>query len=295
MANQYLNYISDEHLLNCINNLYQSYQKAKSDNYEKMRCACKSDTIRLMFDAKFNDTNEEDLIQSEILRQIDKSINNSIGTFHEQILGGIEGFEVGNLSSFDVKAKDNTLFALFQFDPIPSKFQDAIFEKLAKQAQLFRQASCYLVDFTREDDYIENWAIKTEESSVSHKRVYKISGTRFYEVVTGEKGALDRILSVCGTFLDTFLNVYNNMSEVLKTNLDYNNIYNSGNGTLVVDFLKGKDSAFSLEIGKTEIGYFSEIRNNTYQFCERLNMDEVNFNSSINKLNRELLKFFDKA
>jgi Eco47II restriction endonuclease len=69
------------------------------------------DTIKLTFDSKFNSINEEDLIQAEILRQIDKSINNSIGTFHEQILGGIKNYEIGKLSGFDIKAKDNTLFA----------------------------------------------------------------------------------------------------------------------------------------------------------------------------------------
>lgn len=51
------------------------------------------------------------MIEAEILRQIDKSVNNSIGTFHERILGGIEGFEIGNFSGFDIKAKDDTLFA----------------------------------------------------------------------------------------------------------------------------------------------------------------------------------------
>jgi Eco47II restriction endonuclease len=54
-------------------------------------------SYKLTFDSKFNDIDEESLIQAEILRQIDKSINNSIGTFHEQILGGINGFEVGKL------------------------------------------------------------------------------------------------------------------------------------------------------------------------------------------------------
>jgi Eco47II restriction endonuclease len=50
------------------------------------------DTIKLTFDAKFNNIDEDCLIQAEILRQIDKSINNSIGTFHEQILGGIKSY-----------------------------------------------------------------------------------------------------------------------------------------------------------------------------------------------------------
>ena len=111
MANKYVDFISDEHLLNCVANLHKSYLKAKNNVSKKSFYSNKVDTIKLTFDSKFNNIDEEDLIQSEILRQIDKSINNSIGTFHEQVLGGIKGFEVGKLSGFDIKANDNTLFA----------------------------------------------------------------------------------------------------------------------------------------------------------------------------------------
>lgn len=111
MKNKYVDFISDEHLLNCIANLHKSYLKAKKNITKKNFYSNKVDTIKLTFDAQFNDINQESLIQAEILRQIDKSINNSIGTFHEQILGGIKGFQVGNLSGFDVKANDDTLFA----------------------------------------------------------------------------------------------------------------------------------------------------------------------------------------
>jgi len=111
MMNKYVNFISDEHLLYCIANLYKSYLKAKNNVTKKNFYSNKVDTIKLTFDAKFNNIDEESLIQAEILRQIDKSINNSIGTFHEQILGGISGYEVGKLSGFDIKAQNNTLFA----------------------------------------------------------------------------------------------------------------------------------------------------------------------------------------
>lgn len=207
MANQYLNYISDEHLLNCIDKLYQSYRKGKISSLQKKHHADKMDAIKLMFDAKFNGIDEEKRIEYEVFHQVEESINNSIGTFHEQILGGIEGFEVGNLSGFDVKAKDNTLFALFQFERIPSNFQDAIFEKLAKQAQLFKQADCYLVDFTKEDDYLENWAIKTEESSVGHKRVFKVSLKQFYAKITREEAALFQLCQALPGAIESHLTV----------------------------------------------------------------------------------------
>jgi translation elongation factor EF-G len=111
MDHKFVDFVSDEHLLNCIKNLHLSYFKAKNNLTKRSFYLNKIDTIKLTFDAHFNDIEAEDLIQAEILRQIDKSINNSIGTFHEQILGGIEGYEVGNLSGFDIKAKNNTLFA----------------------------------------------------------------------------------------------------------------------------------------------------------------------------------------
>src|SRR5690606_20923533 len=111
MKNKYLDFISDEHLLNCIEQLHNSYVKAKEKISKKKFYNNKIDTIKLTFDTKFNKIDEESIIETEILRQIDKSINNSIGTFHEQVLGGIEGYELGNLSGFDIKAEDNTLFA----------------------------------------------------------------------------------------------------------------------------------------------------------------------------------------
>lgn len=88
MENKYLSYITDQHLLGCIANLHKAYLKAKNNITKKSFYSNKVDTIKLTFDAKFNAIDEESLIQAEILRQIDKSINNSIGTFHEQILGG---------------------------------------------------------------------------------------------------------------------------------------------------------------------------------------------------------------
>ena len=103
MKNKYVDFISDEHFLNCIGNLHNSYQRAKNSVKKEKFYDNKVDTIKLTFDSKFNDIDQESLVGAEILRQIDKSINNFIGTFHEEILGGIKGFEKGNLSGFDIR------------------------------------------------------------------------------------------------------------------------------------------------------------------------------------------------
>lgn len=207
MKNKYLNYISDEHFMNCIGNLHKSYIKAKNNITKRNFYANKVDVIKLTFDSKFNDIDEESLIQSEILRQIDKSINNSIGTFHEQILGGIKGFQVGNLSGFDIKAIDNTLFAVLKFEELPKNIENCIFEKLTNEAKIFKNAKFYLVDFTNDSFYNEKWILGHEESTVSHKNVFKISGNSFYDLLTKQINSFTQLKNKLQVAVDDFSKV----------------------------------------------------------------------------------------
>ncbi|MDP3946856.1 MAG: Eco47II family restriction endonuclease [Lutibacter sp.] len=193
MKNKYVDFITAEHLLNCIANLHKAYLKAKNNITKKNFYSNKVDTIKLTFDAQFNAINQESLIQAEILRQIDKSINNSIGTFHEQILGGIKGFQIGNLSGFDIKANDDTLFAIFKFKELSKNIEDCIFEKLTKDAQIFKKAKFYLVDFTLDSNYFEKWIIGNDEYKVSHKNVFKISGNSFYDLLTKQVNSFSKL------------------------------------------------------------------------------------------------------
>lgn len=191
MNNKYLDYISDEHFLDCVANLHKAYLKAKNNITKKNFYTNKVDTIKLTFDAKFNDIDEESLIQAEILRQIDKSINNSIGTFHEQILGGIKGFEIGNLSGYDIKAKDNTLFADIKnkHNTMNSSSAEALFQKLSKYADENKKAKCYWVQVLAKSSFCELWKGEINGKEYSHSRVYKISGDQFYSLLSGKENA----------------------------------------------------------------------------------------------------------
>lgn len=192
MTNKYVQFISDEHLLTCIGNLHNSYLRAKNNISKKSFYANKVDTIKLTFDAKFNNINEDDLIQSEILRQIDKSINNSIGTFHEQILGGIDGYEIGNLSGFDIKAEDNTLFADIKnkHNTMNSSSAEALFQKLSRYADDYKKAKCYWVQILAKGSFNDHWKADINGKEYSHSRVFKISGDKFYALLTEQDDAL---------------------------------------------------------------------------------------------------------
>lgn len=207
MKNKYVNFISDEHLLDCIGNLHKGYLKAKNNITKKNFYSNKVDTIKLTFDAKFNDIDEESLIQSEILRQIDKSINNSIGTFHEQILGGIKGYQAGNLSGYDIKAKNDTLFADIKnkHNTMNSSAAEALFQKLARYANDYKKAKCYWVQILAKGSFCELWSGDINGKEYSHSRVYKISGDQFYALLSGQEDAMFQLYKVLPVAIKDYL------------------------------------------------------------------------------------------
>lgn len=219
MKNKYVDFITDEHLIKCIDNLYQAYLKAKNNITKKNFYSNKVDTIKLTFDAKFNAIDEEKLIQSEILRQIDKSINNSIGTFHEQILGGIHGYESGNLSGYDIKAIDNTLFADIKnkHNTMNSSAAEALFQKLARYANDHKQAKCYWVQILAKGSFCELWKGEINGKEYSHSRVYKISGDQFYALLSGKQDALFQLYKILPIAISDYLHSVNE-KEIIKEN-----------------------------------------------------------------------------
>lgn len=218
MKNKYVSFVSDEHLLTCVGNLHKAYLKAKNNLTKKNFYSNKVDTIKLAFDAKFNNLDEESLIQSEILRQIDKSINNSIGTFHEQILGGIKGFEVGKLSGFDIKAKDNTLFADIKnkHNTMNSSSAESLFQKLSRYADDYKKAKCYWVQILAKNSFIERWSGEINGKEYSHSRVFKISGDQFYALLSKQEDALLQLYSVLPKAINDYLHSLEQNNSIVE-------------------------------------------------------------------------------
>ena len=218
MKNRYVYFVSDKHLLNCIENLHKAYLKAKRNISKQNFYSNKVDTVKLTFDSKFNDINEESLIQAEILRQIDKSINNSIGTFHEQVLGGIKGYEIGNLSGFDIKAKDDTLFADIKnkHNTMNSSSAEALFQKLARYANDYKKAKCYWVQILAKGSFCELWSGEINGKEYSHSRVYKISGDQFYALLSGQDNAMFQLNKLLPVAIKDYLKSADQSEKIAK-------------------------------------------------------------------------------
>lgn len=207
MKNKYVNFISDKHLIKCISNLYDSYVKAKNQISKEKFYDNKIDTIKLTFDSKFNFLDEETLIKAEISRQIDKSINNAIGTFHEEIIGGIKGYEKGSNSGYDIKAIDNSLFAEIKnkHNTMNSGGAESVFQKLEKFTLKYPNSKCYLVQILAKSSFNTKWEAMFNGTKYSNERIFKISGDRFYELVSGEKDAFFKLYKALPNAINDFI------------------------------------------------------------------------------------------
>lgn len=205
--NKYVNFISDEHLISCISNLHNSYMKAKEKYTRKKFYSNKIDVIKLRFDSKFKNLSEEHLIDEEITRQIDKSINNAIGTFHEEILGGISGYEMGTKSNYDIKSNDDLLFADIKnkHNTMNSGSSKTLFDNLSKFAEENPKAKCYWVQILAKSSFEKIWELTHKKEKYSHERVFVISGDIFYYKLSGEKKALFNLYKALPKAIDTYL------------------------------------------------------------------------------------------
>ena len=108
----YLSFISDKDLLQCIAELHNTYEQCQrafttADFYKN-----KVDPIKFQFDMAFNGINDNDYIKAEITRQVDKTISNAIGDFHQRLLGCIDGLnDLGVGNGCDLVNDQKTIFA----------------------------------------------------------------------------------------------------------------------------------------------------------------------------------------
>jgi hypothetical protein len=202
----------------CVGNLHNAYLKAKNNITKKNFYSNKVDVFKLTFDSEFNEIGEEKLMQLEILRQFDKTINNSIGTFHEEILGGVQGYVRGYLSGYDLKSNDNTLFADIKnkHNTMNSSAAEALFQKLKRFADDNKQAKCYWVQILAKGSFCELWRGDLNGKEYSHSRVYKISGDQFYALLSGQKDALFQLYKVLPIVIRDYLNSVNETDEISR-------------------------------------------------------------------------------
>lgn len=171
------------------------------------------DPIKLIFDKSVYRSSWEQIISNEIFRQRDKSNNNDIGYFHQNMFRYIKYCRVpnnGEEGGWDVifenpegilmpdgsrvsrvyvemKNKHNTM---------NSASSGKTFMKMQNQLLQDDDCACFLVEAIAKNSQNIKWEPKVDGQKMGHKYIRRVSIDQFYDLVTGEKDAFYKLCMV---------------------------------------------------------------------------------------------------
>lgn len=205
-----LGFISDEDIFNHVKNTVTQYRR--SINLQEFNKNV-IDPIKLTFDAKIYGQTMQQTIESECIRQIDKTNNNRIGYFHQYLFKYAgNGWEVpanGDKGGFDVLNDERCIYAEVKnkHNTMNSASTSATYLKmLDKVMRSGNKATCYLVEAIARQSQDTVWEATVTQNGHKEKynwpSIHRISMDRFYEVVFGEKDAFFKLCKALPTILD---------------------------------------------------------------------------------------------
>lgn len=203
-----LGFISDKDIYNHVKETVLRYQRSINLKLFNKNLI---DPIKLTFDAKVYGKTFEEIIESECIRQIDKSNTNHIGYFHQNLFkfagNGWDvperGFDVINAQRkiyVEMKNKHNTMNA--------SSSQATY---MGMQQQLLREpdATCYLVEVIAKHSQNVIWEGSFRGIYLSDNRIRRVSIDKFYEIVFGDDFAFYKLCQALPIILDDVVNETN--------------------------------------------------------------------------------------
>lgn len=156
------------------------------------------DPIKLTFDAKVYKKSIEAVLESEIIRQMDKSNTNHIGYFHQNIFHYFgngwtvpdQGYDIVNEKEHifvEMKNKHNTM---------NSSSSQKTYMRMQNTLLSNPKAKCYLVEVIASRSQNIEWKISLDGISVSRPDIRRMSIDKFYALVTNEKFAFKQLCEV---------------------------------------------------------------------------------------------------
>lgn len=205
MSNYGLSFISDEDLYNHTKDTVEKYRfQLDLAKFNKNLI----DPIKLTFDSKVYARDIKSVIESEIVRQMDKSNTNHIGYFHQNIFNYIgdgwsvptNGYDIVNSGEHyyvEMKNKHNTM---------NSSSSQKTYMRMQNTLLNNPNATCMLVEVIARNSQNIVWNISLDGNPVSNKRIRRVSIDKFYEHVTGERTAFKELCEQLPKVIEDIVN-----------------------------------------------------------------------------------------
>ena len=212
MRNYNLGFISDKDIFNHVKDTVQLYSaniNLKEFNKNIV------DPIKLTFDAKVYGRTMEEVVSSECIRQMDKSNNNHIGYFHQNLFRYAgngwtvpkEGFDVVNEDKHiyvEMKNKHNTM---------NSAAAQKTYMKMQNKIIRDSKATCMLVEVISTRSQNKTWIATVDKEQFDNEHIRRVSIDKFYEIVFSDSKAFVKLCQALPMILDDVIKELGNSTN----------------------------------------------------------------------------------
>lgn len=214
-----LNFISEEDFKNHVRATIMKYgEKLESYDLKKFNSNL-IDPIKLIFDKSVYRTSWEEIVNNEIFRQRDKSSNNDIGYFHQNIFEYFRGCEVPQ-AGWDVIYRNSDGITMPDGDVVHTLYVEMknkhntmnsassakTYIKMQSQILDDDDCACFLVEAIAKRSQNAKWTTKVDGKNVQHRLIRRVSMDQFYAILTGEEDAFYQMCMVLPEVIDSVVN-----------------------------------------------------------------------------------------
>jgi hypothetical protein len=216
----YLEYISDENLVNAVHRVINIAREAKKGVGKKFHSNV-IDPFSAYFEAGGFKLSHEGWRNNEEARQAQKTLQNHVGAFHQKILGSIDGWEdlyVGG--NIDLKCEARKIIAEIKnkHNTITGGKLVGEYESLERlimpNASIYKGYTAYFVNIIPKKPIRSNKVFTPSDRDTStqcgvNEKIRIIDGASFYDLATGQNNSLQALYNVLPKVIeDTYIKFY---------------------------------------------------------------------------------------
>jgi len=223
IVNNFVSFVSDEDFLECVQYVCDAYSGVTDEKNFKRLKRNTIDPFKVLFDVFNSKTSLKSWLKNESIRQIDKTINNRIGEFHQKLLGKVKGWTdlgTGHKSRVDLKKDDNSIFIELKnkHNTMNSDATKECRHKLEKAVASNPGAVAYWAYIVTKNGISEEHIWKIKDFPIN-ERIRTAHGSKVYEIVTGNPKALSETWKALPEALKTILKNRHEISESDNKNI----------------------------------------------------------------------------
>lgn len=196
-----LGFISDDDIFNHVRETVERYSAGinlKEFNRNII------DPIKLTFDSKVYNRSIEEVVASECMRQLDKSNNNHIGYFHQNLFRYAgNGWSVPP-HGFDVINEERHIFVEMKnkHNTMNSAAAQRTYIKMQHKIVRDSRAICMLVEVIATKSQDRTWVVTVDNERFDNDHIRRVSIDKFYQIVFDDPTAFAKLCQALPQIID---------------------------------------------------------------------------------------------